>query len=406
VALTGSAILGLLLALVVAGASGPIATFFKEPRVRPILAVISITFVCRGLESTPNDMLRRSLRFREFVISSTIATVLAGAVGVVLAFMNAGVWALVGSALTEAFLAATLAWVLAIRAGVWRPGFGLDRSAFHDLIGYSAIVTAQRVLSWGNLNLDNAIVGKVFGARQLGFYGLAYRVMLFPIQKIADTMSTIAFPAFAHVQRDIPKLRKGFIRGMRYVSLVCFPLTIGIAVTAPVLVPVVFGSRWVPAVVPLQILALNGPRIAIIRLNGSVYQAIGKPGWDFWTTAFGLGLSAPAFLIGANWGIEGVAWGFTIAGLLRLPVSLWLVAKGIESSVGRLLRSVTPMTAATVFMAAAALATRLAIRDSTSDTVQLVAMVAVGAVVYVLAIKRMAPGLLPHARADFVRRGT
>ena len=77
--------------------------------------------------------------------------------------------------------------------------------------------------------------------------------------------------------------------------MVCFPVTIGIVVTAPVLVPVVFGPKWIPSVLTLQILALNGPRTAMIALNSNLWQAIGKPKWSLWTSIFGMPLYLIAF---------------------------------------------------------------------------------------------------------------
>ena len=91
--------------------------------------VLSIIFLIRGVEGVPNDMLRRDLHFREFVLSSTAGGVVSGIVGVSLAFYlvdhygsSAGIWALVAYALTDALVSTSLAWVFAIRAGVWRPG--------------------------------------------------------------------------------------------------------------------------------------------------------------------------------------------------------------------------------------------------------------------------------------------
>ena len=74
--------------------------------------------------------------------------------------------------------------------------------------------------------------------------------MVLPVQKVSEVLGNVAFPAFSKVQDDIRRLRAGFLRGVRTIAVVCFPVTIGIVVTAPVLVPVVFGQKWLPSVSP------------------------------------------------------------------------------------------------------------------------------------------------------------
>src|SRR5256885_2285719 len=68
-AFTASAVFGVVLAAGVAASSVPAATFFHAPRLRSILPALAVTFVLRGLELTPNDLLIRNLRFRSYYIS-------------------------------------------------------------------------------------------------------------------------------------------------------------------------------------------------------------------------------------------------------------------------------------------------------------------------------------------------
>ena len=169
-AMTASAIMGVVLAIIVALASTPISAFFNAPAARAPLAVLSILFLLRGVEGVPNDMLRRDLHFREFVLSSTAGGVISGIVGVALAFAGAGIWALVAYTLTDALVSTALAWVFAIRARVWRPRFSLHMKSIRQLAGFSGYLVGARSLAYVQLNGDNFAIGRALGAQQLAYY--------------------------------------------------------------------------------------------------------------------------------------------------------------------------------------------------------------------------------------------
>ncbi|HUR18794.1 MAG TPA: lipopolysaccharide biosynthesis protein [Acidimicrobiales bacterium] len=403
-ATTLSGLAGLLMAAVVAWSSPHLASFFEEPDLHPVLLVMSLTFIFRALQGAPRQLLQRELRFRPIVVSTVIAVSVGGVAGVVLAFLGAGVWALVAYSLGETFVAFVAVALAALRAGVWHPRIGINRAAAADLAGFGAYSSGFRLIYYGQTNIDNLIVGKVLGATALGFYGLAYRLMLFPIQKVADVVWSVVFPAFSSIQHDIARIRTAFCRAIRSIALLCFPASLGIAVTAPVLIPLVFGSRWLPAVATVQILALNGPRIAMNRLNGAVYSAIGKPSLDFWMAATGFFFYVIGFAVGVGHGIAGVATGFTVAGYLLLPVSLGLVARTLQTRVHILLMTVVPVAAASAAMALCAWLALVMVPESTGFGLRFAASVAGGGTAYSAYLLMFAPHLLTDARDDLLNR--
>lgn len=396
-AFTASAVFGCVLAGVIAASSIPASSFFREPRLRTLLPLLGLTFVMRGFELTPNDMLTRSMRFRSYYISSTIATVVSSVVGLVIGAAGGGVYALVVMMITESTLACILAWVFALRERVWRPSFGFDRRSFRDLAGFSAYVTASGLVSFGNGNGDNLVVGRVLGATDLGYYALAYRVMLLPLQRFGEVVAASAYPALAAVQHEIDRLRVGYIEAMRYVTAVCFPVTIGVAVTAPVAVPLVLGEKWRPAVVPLQILALSGPLLSISHLTSTLARSIGKANWSFWFDCAGLAVYVPAFVLGVRFGLRGVAGAFGVATCVMTGPGLAIVSRALRTRPGAVVSPIAPIAFATAAMAAAA-ASCLVLLEPLSAAGALAAAVLSGVGVYVAVLTWRAPDLVETAR--------
>lgn len=403
-AFTTSAAFGFVLAAAVAGAAFPAAAFFHEESLRTLLPVLAITFVFRGFELIPNDILLRGLRFRSYYLSSTIATIAASVLALVCGFAGLGVWALVVMMFSESLLAAILAWVFAIKAGVWRPSIGFDRRSFQDLVGLSSYVTASQLVAYGNNNGDNLIVGRALGATALGYYAFAYRLMILPLQRFGGIISQSAFPALATVQDDPERLRSGYVTATRYVAAVCFPITMGIAVAAPLAVPVVLGEQWRPAIPTLQVLALSGPLLSLNRLTDALFRAIGKANWNFWLNLASLVVHVAAFLIGVREGILGVAVAFVVSTVAMIIPGLLMAARALRAPWTFLARPVAPIAAATIVMTGAAVAVLQVVPPSVPGTVELALVTVAGGAAYALPLAALAPGLLGELRSVLPKR--
>jgi O-antigen/teichoic acid export membrane protein len=403
-AFTLSTAFGVVLGLVVALASRPISAYFHEPRLAAVLVAVSITFVCKGLQGAPRDMLRRELRFVAYTATAAIALVLGVLVGVVAGVLGLGVWALVLYSVVESVVAMVLSLGAAIRAGVWRPAIGIDRDAARDLAGFAGFMVGGRTLSYVQSTADNVVVGRILGASALGFYGLAYRTMLVPVQKVADVVTSVSVPAFALMQDDGPRLRAAFLRAQQAAAVVSFPLSFGVVVVSPLAVPLLLGPQWHPAVPTVQVLALNGPRLVLGRLCSSLFQALGHPAWDLALLSLTVPLSVVAFVVGARHGIVGVAVGLTIVGTAGFVVQVHLLARALRTSVRHVLGDLAGVGAATGALVIAAASARALVPDAAGDVVELVAATLAGAGAYLAGLTLLAPGTLRGVARDVLRR--
>ena len=401
----GSGLLGAALAGLVAVTAQPLAVLLGDEALTPVLRLLSLVFLFQGIEGVPNTMLRRRLLFRLFVLSSTIAAVVGGAVGITLGFAGAGVWALVGFALTESVVATALAWAFAVRAGVWHPRVTWDLRPLRGVLGYSGAVTGNRLLIYGSRNVDNLIVGRVLGTAALGFYGLAYRVMLFPIQRVTDVIGSVTLPTFAAMQDNPTRTAAAYLRSVRYLAAVIVPLTAGVAVSAHHVVPVLFGPQWEPAVLPLRILALSGPAIALVRLNGNLWEATGRAGLALVMSGVALAMLVPGFILGVQYGVVGVAIAYTATIYGGLVPGLVTMRATTGITLVRQLRNIAPVLAAACVLTAGAAAVDLLLADGTSRVLQLLAMAAAGGLGYVASLFVLDRSFVAEARTMLRTRG-
>jgi PST family polysaccharide transporter len=166
------------------------------------------------------------------------------------------------------------------------------------------------------LNGDNFIVGRSIGSASLGLYNRAYLLMNLPFTYAASVMSSVLFPAFAEVQGDSARLRRGYLLMTRIMAMISAPMMVTLAVVAPYLVRTLYGPQWSGTVAPLQILCLAGYFRALYHLGGIVAQSVGRVYGELRNQivyAISVVLGATA---GSQYGLPGVATGVAFAILI------------------------------------------------------------------------------------------
>ncbi len=404
VAFTTSGLCGLVLMVVVFATAGTIATWFSEPELGPLLRVLSVMFLLRGFEGVPNSMLVRRLFIRDFVLSSTIATAAGAAVGVVMAIANAGLWSLAGMAVTESFVATSLAWMFATRAGVWRPQLSMHLATLKDLLGFSIAASGTRLLIVAQGSIDSIVVGRQLGADALGQYSLGYRFLFLPLDRLLDAIGGVLEPVLATLQDERARFQDTLMRVERYVCALYVPLTLGTAVVAHDLVLVVFGPQWLPAVPALQILSLNGLRLALVRLHAYACESRGHPRAGLIVIGAQVALGAPASIIAARFSIVWVAIAFTVTGWIVVPLSFFFVRRITGLGFMRQVVALRGILIASGVMVAAVIGVQQALDPVAPRSAVLLAGVVTGVAVYLAGVLILDRTLLTSALRDMSRR--
>jgi O-antigen/teichoic acid export membrane protein len=404
VAFTTNGLMGLVLTVVVIAGAGAFADWFNSPDLAPLLRVLSVMFLLRGFEGVPNAMLVRRLYIRDFVLSSTVATIAGAVVGITMAVAGAGLWSLAGMAVTESFVATSLAWLFATRAGVWRPQLAFDVGTLGDLLGFSAAASGTRLLVVAQGSIDSIVVGRQLGTEALGQYSLGYRFLFLPLEKLLDAIGGVLEPVLATLQDDADRFQDTLLRVERYVCALYVPLTIGTAAVAHDLVSVVFGDDWLPAVSVLQVLALNGLRLALVRLHAYACEARGHPRSGLIVIGLQVLVGTPASIIAAHYGIVWVAVAFTVTGWLVTPLSFVFLERFTGLGPWRQFVALRGILLSTTVMLVAVLGAQRLLEPFVDQAVVLVAAVLVGVASYTAVMSVVDRPLLRSALRDVTRR--
>jgi len=198
---------------------------------------------------------------------------------------------------------------------------------------FGASVTAIDIMTEITDNIDYVIVGRIFGLVPLSIYTLAYRLPEMLLIGNLWVMGGVVFPAFSTVQDKPNELRKGFLASVRLVELIAVPISLGLFIAADPIVRVVFGEQWLEAIPVLRVLAIYAWVYSLGYHVGGFYKAIGRPDILLKLSILTLIIIIPALLIGARFGIIGVAVGHLVAILIRRVISLGLATRFVNVTI-------------------------------------------------------------------------
>ena len=289
------------------------AAFFGIPAVTPVLRALAWIFPLLGLGTVAECLMTREMRFRKLANLDVVSYGVGyGVVGVTLALMGFGVWALVVAQITHNTVkTGMLLWWQPPRLRIPEP------RAFQELLYFGAGFTVARIANQIAAQGDYLVVGRFLGPQALGYYGRAYNLMAAPANGFATVIDAVLFPVMAKVQTESVRLAAAFRRAIALLTLVFLPLSLALVLLAPEVVQLLLGPRWTPAIAPFQVLAVgmmfrSNSRIAdaLARATGAVYRRA-------WRQILYAALVVGGAWVGQRWGITAVAGAVLLAILVN-----------------------------------------------------------------------------------------
>jgi len=340
--LVGGGLVGSVVWLLAPAAS----SFFRDDRVVPLLRALGWTTLLAATGATQRAWLAKHLRFRAIAQIEWCGVLVGGVAGLVLAATGCGVWSLVWANLLATAAPAVLFYVCC----PWRPTWHLQSSEVRGALRFGVGLQGFAIVNYFNRRLDDALIGRYLGPLALGYYERAYSLMLYPVQNVAGVVCTVMFPALSEIGDDLPRFRAAYLRAVSCIATVAFPTMLGLLVTAPEAIDVIYGHQWAPVVPILQVLCLVGVLQSVGTTTGNIFMARARTGLMF---AWGLAASAviyPSFFIGVQWDVMGVAVAYAIVNVVLIVPELAIAFRLIGLPISDLVRSLRGVLLGSVLM--------------------------------------------------------
>ncbi|WP_158268043.1 MOP flippase family protein [Bradyrhizobium sp. MOS002] len=372
---------GLALFIIAVCATPFIAHVYAEDRLYRLFPLCALLFVIAPIGAQFMTLLQREMEFRTIAKIEIVSTALGTLVAIALAIQGFGPFSLVLGQLTSA--SATSLQLLVSCWKRWAPSFTFGLHNLKGYLGFGLYQMGERTLNFIGSRIDQLLIGAMLGSTALGYYMIAWNLVIMPVGRINPILTRVAFPIFSRLQNDSESLKRGYLLVIRIVAIVNAPLLLGCAAAATNFILVVYGPQWLPSVPILMALCGVGLIRSIGNPIGTLQLARGRADlgfyFNFWICLLQLiGVIAGLALGGAL----GVATSLLITHVIILAaVYYFMVRKLIGDCFSEFAFSFTPAICHAAIMGL--LVAMLPIFFSTSSAyVDLAIQVSFGTAVY------------------------
>jgi O-antigen/teichoic acid export membrane protein len=388
-------------------ASGMVANLFREPQLTPIIRWLSPVFFFSALSSVQQAILRRNLAFKSLTLRSLVANLSSGVIAVIMAFQGYGVWSLVAKILVASIINMVMLW----QVSDWRPGFRVSKKRFKELLTFGINIVGGNIVDFLSVHSDDFLIGYFLGSVALGYYTLAYNLLIVTTDLLISVPNAVAYPLLSSLQSDSESVKRAFGKVILLQSIVAFPIFLGIAALSSEVIIQLYGTPWIASIPVLQLLMLIGIVRSATYIYSSVFRAAGKPSWRFGIYLLTATLTVVGFILVVRLGIVAVAASYVIVSYLLMPLYFFMIRNLIGVSIRSHLCQFGPAIVSSIVMFAVVYIFRSVIGEQMTLPIRLSILVLTGVTTYLLTLRLTYPpaykeilGVAQSAMGGFLSR--
>ena len=324
-----------------------IGHFFDRPELVPYIHVMSFILVLNALSITQQAILTKRIDFKTQTKISLIAHTLSGVIGIVMAYMGMGVWALVAQQMTSRLFTTILLWIF----NKWWPKLIFSWNNFKDLFNFSWKLLVAQIISTLWSQVYQATVGKVYSASTLGQYTRARQYGHLVSSSVGDVVLKVSLPVMSSIQNENERLLRAFRTIIKTTMLVSSVLLIGMAACAKPLIYVLIGEQWLPCVPMMQIMSFSLMLYPLHQININMLTVQGRSDIQLILQIVKCVLAIGPILLGIYVGIYWMLIGSVATGWIALILNSYYSGKKFNYKWWMQLKDVAPSLAISLIMA-------------------------------------------------------
>ena len=264
-------VMGISLWLLLAVFSPLIADFYERPYMVPYIRTMSLTLVMGGINGVQQAVVAKRMQFKRFFYATITGTLISAVVGIVMAYMQFGVWALIAQKLINQLINTVILWWTV----KWRPSLLFSIRRLKPMFRYGSRILVSSFINTFMNNLAGLVVGKLYASEMLGYYEKGKSLPNLIVQNLQTAVQSVLFPVIADNQENRRQV-KSILRKSVMTSTYCiFPCMTGVTVCAETLVRILYTERWIEMVPYIQLWCFCFSFYLWHTANLQVIQALG-----------------------------------------------------------------------------------------------------------------------------------
>jgi O-antigen/teichoic acid export membrane protein len=263
----------------------------------------------------------------------------------------------------------------------WRPSFLFSFQSLRNLLGYGKNLMYANLLYISIENIHYLVIGKLYPFSDLGFYSFARVIQHTLINSIIVLVERVIFPVYATLQNNPTQLKMYFRKTITTLSMICFPMMIGLIVVANPFIQIILTEKWIPSVHYLKLLCVVGMIVPLYMSNITILKALGRTDLYFQCEFYRCLLMGLSILITYRFGIVEMIYGHIVAVFLGYCIIALYTYKLLDYKLIEQLVDIVPYLISSLVMGL--LVYTVGILLQTDSLTSLLAMIVSGMTVYI-----------------------
>lgn len=265
-------VMGVSLYIVVFVISPLIANFYGRSYMIPYIRIMSLSLILGGINGVQQAVVTKQMQFKRFFYATIAGTIISATVGIILAYMKFGIWALISQKLLNQAINTVLLW-LTVK---WRPIPMFSCRRLKPMFRYGSKILVSSFINTFMNNLTGLVIGKIYAPALLAYYDKGKSIPNLIIQNLQTAVQSVLFPVIADNQERTKQVRAILRRSVMTSTYCLFPCMIGIAVCAENLVRILYTEKWIEMVPYVQLWCFCFSFYLWHTANLQVIQALGR----------------------------------------------------------------------------------------------------------------------------------
>lgn len=336
-----------LLYLVMFFAAPLISWFYDSPELTPIIRVLSITLIVSGIKNVQQAYVSKNMMFKRFFFSTIGGTIGAAVIGIAMAYMGYGVWALVAQHLFNLIVGTVILWITV----KWRPKWMFSWERLKKLFSYGWKLLVSSLIDTVYNDLRQLIIGKLYSSDDLAYYNRGKQFPNLIVTNINTSIDSVLLPTMSDAQDDSERVRSMTRRAIKTSTYIMAPLMLGLAALAETFVALILTDKWLPCVPYMRIFCITYMFYPIHTANLNAIKAMGRSDLYLKLEVIKKTVGLIVLLSTMWFGVMAMAYSLLFTSVVSQIINSWPNRKLLNYTYLQQLRDIMPGILLAAFMA-------------------------------------------------------
>lgn len=249
-----------------------IADFFKREELIPLTRVSALGLIIGALAIVQQTILTKRIDFKTQTKITFIASIVSGAVGIVMALIGFGVWALVYQGLVSGIVRTMLLWIY----NKWIPNLRFWNKSFQELFGFGWKLMVSGLLDTVWKQLYQVVVGKFYNPATLGQYTRANGFSELFSSNLTSVVQRVTYPVLSNIQDEKERMVVAYRKIIKFTMFISSIAMFALGAVSEPLLYCLIGPKWHEAATYLPLICISASTYPIHALNLNMLQVQGR----------------------------------------------------------------------------------------------------------------------------------